>query len=77
MLKPKEFKLSEAHKNLILYTHKHTQALVAGVISHVATDLGEPITEHTKFELSDDASTLKIIQDTKEQPKKDAVVSAE
>lgn len=64
MTKSKEqtYDINDAQRNLILFVYNHTQAIISGVMSHVANDLGEPITEGTAFKLSDDSKQMTITQ---------------
>lgn len=70
-----EYKLSAAQANIIIFTQSHQQVIMAGLLSHIASELGYKVTEHTNFELADDYSTIKITE-RKPESLKEAVVKA-
>jgi hypothetical protein len=59
---PKQFSLSPAQANLILFIQQHQQAIIAATLSNIAYSVGYNVTNHTQFELSDDYKVLKVCE---------------
>lgn len=53
--------LTKEQKELILFTQRHQQAIVSGILSTFAIQSGAKITEATELKLDDEYNNLTIV----------------
>ena len=64
----KQYGVRASQANLIYFVQQHQQAVMAGIMSSIAIDMGYNVTDHTQFELSQDMKVLKVTELQPESP---------